>query len=88
MPKVIPVRMCVACRQSKPKNELVRVVRTAEGEIALDATGRKPGRGAYICKSTECLKKAKKTKALDRALGEISPQTYDGLEKAMEGALD
>lgn len=88
MPKVMPVRMCVACRESKPKNELVRVVRIPSGEIMLDSSGKKPGRGAYICKSIECLKKAKKSKALERALGEIAGETYEALETAMEGALD
>lgn len=84
MPKTIPVRMCVACRESKPKTELVRVVRSPEGEISLDFTGRKPGRGAYICKSAACLARAKKAGGLERTLGAISEEIYSALEKSME----
>ena len=62
------MRMCVACREMKPKKELVRVVRTPEGEIVADATGRKNGRGAYLCPVEGCLNKAIKTRALERAL--------------------
>ena len=62
------MRMCVACREMKPKKELIRVVRTVEGEIVADETGRKNGRGAYLCRSEACLSKALKTRALDRAL--------------------
>ena len=68
MQKKIPMRQCAGCRAMKPKKELVRVVRSPEGEIALDFRGKAPGRGAYVCKSAECLKKAQKTRALDRAL--------------------
>ena len=63
----IPMRMCVGCREMKPKRELLRVVRSPEGEITFDLTGRKPGRGAYVCRSAECLKKAIKQKQLERA---------------------
>ena len=62
------MRMCVACREMKPKKELIRVVRTPEGEIVADETGRKNGRGAYLCRSEACFNKAVKTRALDRAL--------------------
>ena len=62
------MRMCVACREMKPKRELLRVVRTPEGEIVADATGRKNGRGAYLCPTEGCLTKAIKTRALERAL--------------------
>jgi len=66
--KKVPMRMCVACREMKPKKELVRVVRTPEGEIVADLTGRKNGRGAYLCRSEACFNKAVKTRALERAL--------------------
>lgn len=66
--KKVPLRMCVGCRQMLPKKELLRIVRTPEGEVKADKTGRAPGRGAYICKNTECLEKAKKIRALERAL--------------------
>ena len=64
----IPMRMCVGCREMKPKMELTRVVKPQEGDCAIDFTGKAPGRGAYVCKSAECLKKAQKTRALERAL--------------------
>lgn len=67
-PKKIPMRMCVGCREMKPKKELLRVVKPQDGEISLDVTGRKAGRGAYVCKSEECLKRAIKQKQLERAL--------------------
>ena len=67
-PRKIPLRMCVGCREMKPKKELLRVVRSPEGEVSLDPTGKKPGRGAYVCYSAECLKKALKQRQLDRAL--------------------
>ena len=68
MMKKVPMRMCVACREMKPKKELIRVVRTPEGEVVADLTGRKNGRGAYLCRSEACLNKAVKTRALERAL--------------------
>ena len=68
MQKKVPMRMCVACRQMQPKKELLRVVRTPEGEVLIDRTGRKNGRGAYLCNRRECLEKAVKTRALERAL--------------------
>lgn len=82
--KKIPMRKCVGCQEMKKKKSLIRVVKTAEGDIILDDTGKKNGRGAYICKSLECLKKAKKTKALERSLGvSVSEQVYEELEKEM-----
>lgn len=82
--KKIPMRKCVGCQEMKEKKSLIRVVKTAEGDIILDDTGKKNGRGAYICKSLECLKKAKKTKALERSLGvSVSEQVYEELEKEM-----
>lgn len=67
-PRKIPMRMCVGCREMKPKKELIRVVKRPTGEIALDNTGKMPGRGAYVCRSQACLSKAIKQKQLDRAL--------------------
>jgi len=67
-PKKIPVRMCIACREGKPKKELIRLVRTPEGKVEIDLTGKASGRGAYICPSEACLEKAYKTKSLSRAL--------------------
>ena len=67
-PKKIPLRMCVGCRESKPKRELIRVVRSPEGEVSLDPVGKKPGRGAYVCRREECLKRAIKQKQLERQL--------------------
>ena len=77
--KKIPMRKCVGCQEMKEKKSLIRVVKTAEGDIILDDTGKKNGRGAYICKSLECL-----TKALERSLGvSVSEQVYEELEKEM-----
>ena len=87
MPKSIPVRMCAGCHERKPKKELVRVVRSPEGELSVDLTGRKPGRGAYLCPDPECLKKARKHRSLDRALEtEIPDEVYGRLLEEMEAA--
>ena len=67
-PRKIPMRMCVGCREMKEKKSLVRVVRLADGGAAIDLTGKAPGRGAYVCPDRECLKKAIRSKALERAL--------------------
>ncbi len=64
----VPMRMCVGCREMKPKKELLRVVRSPEGHVAFDPVGKAPGRGAYVCDNPECLKKAVKTRALERQL--------------------
>jgi hypothetical protein len=83
--KKIPMRMCTGCMEMKPKKELIRVVKNKEGEISLDLVGKKPGRGAYVCKSTDCLEKAFKTKRLSRNLEtSISQEIYDDLRKAVE----
>ncbi|MBO5019679.1 MAG: YlxR family protein [Clostridia bacterium] len=83
--KKISMRMCTGCREMKPKKELIRVVKTAEGEIKLDATGRLNGRGAYICRDKECLMKAKKTNALSRAFEtNVSEDIYTGLETELD----
>ena len=85
--KKTPARMCTACRQMKPKNELVRIVKTPEGDIKLDLTGKLNGRGAYICKSAECLKKAQKIGALSRAFGtEIPAEVFTELERMLSDA--
>ena len=65
--KKVPLRMCVGCREMKPKKELLRVVKAPDGAVSIDVTGRKPGRGAYVCHSAECLKKAIKQRQLERA---------------------
>ena len=83
--KKIPMRMCTACREMKPKRELVRVVKTTEGDIRLDTTGKLNGRGAYICKSKECFIKAKKINALSRAFETSVPEeVYSQLERSLE----
>ena len=67
-PKKIPMRMCVGCREMKPKKELLRAVRSPEGQVSLDTTGKKPGRGAYCCYNAECMRRALKQGQLDRQL--------------------
>lgn len=80
--KKVPERTCIACRSAKPKNELLRVVRDPEGAISLDFTGKKNGRGAYICKDKACLAKCVKSKALDRALNcKVDSEVYERLLK-------
>jgi len=82
--KKIPQRMCTGCMEMKPKKELIRVVRNKEGEISIDTTGKKPGRGAYICKSIECLEKSIKAKRLERNLeGKISGDIFERLKEEM-----
>ncbi len=86
MAKKIPERKCLGCMESFPKSSLIRVVRSPEGEISLDSTGKKSGRGAYICPKADCLKKAVKAKRLDRALEcEIPEELLLLLEKKIEG---
>ena len=74
MPKTVPLRQCLGCREQKPKNELIRVVRSPEGNVSLDFRGKAPGRGAYLCRDAACLKKALKSKALERALNVPIPE--------------
>ena len=82
--KKIPTRICVGCQEAKPKNELIRVIRTAEEEYLIDSTGRKNGRGAYLCPKIDCLMRARKTKGLERSFkGPIPAEVYDRLEKEM-----
>ena len=86
MQKKIPMRQCLGCREAKPKKELIRVVRSPEGEISLDFKGKASGRGAYICHDPQCLKKAIRSKALERAFStQIPPEIYDKLNEQMEG---
>lgn len=82
--KKIPLRQCIGCGEMRSKKEMLRILKTEE-EIILDATGRKNGRGAYLCRSMECLKKARKAKGLDRSFKMTVPAAvYDALEKEME----
>lgn len=82
--KKIPMRMCTGCGEMKPKKELVRVVKSPEGEVSLDLTGKKPGRGAYVCRSAECLKAARKARRLERAFSCRIPDTvYDRMEEEL-----
>lgn len=72
--KKIPLRQCLGCREMKPKKELVRIVRSAEGEVSLDLTGKKPGRGAYICPNPACLTRAFKSRSLEKAFSASIPE--------------
>ena len=81
-PRKIPMRMCVGCREMKEKKELIRVVRSPEGEVSLDPVGKKPGRGAYVCRNADCLKRAIRQKQLERQLD------AEALTAAMEAARE
>lgn len=84
--KKIPMRQCVGCREAKNKKELIRVIKSNENEIFVDVTGKKNGRGAYICNSMECLEKAMKSKALERSLKtEIPKSVYDEMRRELGG---
>lgn len=81
----IPMRKCIGCNEMKPKKELVRIVRSPEGEISVDLTGKKSGRGAYVCRSRDCLATAKKAKRIERAFEcSISDEVYLRLETEIE----
>ena len=83
--KKIPMRQCLGCREMFPKRELIRVVRSPEGEITLDFKGKAPGRGAYLCPNPECLKKARKSRALERAFdAPIPAEIYEQLTAELE----
>ena len=85
MQKKIPMRQCLGCREMKPKKELVRIVRSPEGDIDLDCKGKASGRGAYICPNADCLKKAIKAKAIEKAFETSIPQEiYERLKTRME----
>lgn len=84
-PKKIPLRMCLGCNEMKPKQELLRVVKSPEGEVSLDLTGKKNGRGAYICHSAECLERAVKSKRLERTFSMAVPsEVFESLKKELE----
>ena len=89
MPKKIPIRQCLGCREPKAKKELVRVVRSPEGVVTIDFKGKAPGRGAYVCPNAQCLRKALKSNAIARSLGTPLPQeVMDELLRQMEVAQD
>ncbi len=88
MPKVkkIPQRQCVGCREMKDKKALLRVVKSPEGQVSLDFTGKKSGRGAYVCHDVECLRRARKSRALERAFSTAIPaEVYDAMEAELGG---
>ena len=85
--KKIPLRVCLGCQERKPKKELIRVVRTPEGQIVVDATGKLSGRGAYVCPSDECLRRALKARRLEKSLKHSIPQeTCEALLAALHSA--
>ena len=87
MPKKIPMRQCVGCREMKEKKSLIRVVKSPEGQVSLDFRGKLPGRGAYVCPDPECLKRARKSRALERAFSSpLPPEVWEGLEAQMKEA--
>ena len=82
--KKTPMRMCLGCGEMKPKKELIRAVKSPEGEISIDLTGKKSGRGAYICRSAECFRLARKAKRFEKAFScQISEEVYDAMEKEL-----
>ncbi len=82
--KKIPMRMCLGCGEMKPKKELIRAVKSPEGDISIDLTGKKSGRGAYICRSTECFRKARKARKFEKNFScMISEEVYDSMEKEL-----
>lgn len=85
MPKKIPMRRCIGCGEQREKKDLIRIVRTTEGEISLDVTGRMNGRGAYLCRDRDCLEKAWKRRSLNKAFRmPVSAETYRILSEEME----
>ena len=85
MAKKVPLRQCVGCGEMKGKKDMMRVLKTTEDEICLDVTGKKNGRGAYICRNRECLRKAAKSKGLERSFKmSIPSEVYDTLEKEFD----
>ena len=88
-PRKLPQRQCLGCREMRNKKDLIRVVRSPEGEISLDFKGKKPGRGAYVCPAPACLAKARKSRALERAFSTAIPaEVYDQLEGQMREETD
>ncbi len=89
MAKSVPIRQCMGCREQKPKKEMIRVVRSPEGDVSLDFRGKAPGRGAYLCRNEACLKKAVKSRALERALSVSVPDAvWERLLEEMKAAND
>ena len=89
MQKKIPMRQCMGCNEHRPKKELLRVVRTADGKVVLDFTGKLSGRGAYICPDVSCLKKARKSRRLDHTLEiQIPEEIYEAMEQELERRQD
>ena len=85
MPKTIPIRQCIGCREQKPKPELIRVVRSPSGEVSLDPRGKASGRGAYLCRSADCMKRAIKQKQLERAFEcPMGEETHASLLEALK----
>lgn len=85
MPKKIPMRQCVGCREMKEKRALIRVVRSPEGAVSLDFKGKLPGRGAYVCPQAECLRRARKSRAIERAFSApLPPEVWEELEAQMK----
>lgn len=83
--KKVPLRKCTGCGEMKPKKELIRVVKSPEGELSLDTTGRKPGRGAYVCPNIDCLRTARKAKRLEKAFScPIPAEVYDRMEEELQ----
>lgn len=84
--KKIPMRMCLGCREMKPKRELIRIVMNKNKEVTLDFTGKMPGRGAYICDNAQCAAKLKKSRGIERNFEcEIDPQIYESIERKLQG---
>lgn len=82
--KKIPLRMCLGCNEMKPKKEMIRIVKSSEGEVSLDFTGKKSGRGAYICHSTECFQKARKARRFEKSLScKIDDSVYEVMENEL-----
>ncbi|MBE6854048.1 MAG: YlxR family protein [Ruminococcus sp.] len=87
-PKKVPLRLCLGCNEMMPKQTLIRVVKSPEGEISLDFTGKKPGRGAYICKNPDCLAKAQKSRRLEKSFScRVEGDVYEQLQQALAEAL-
>jgi len=78
LPKTVPIRQCIGCRTQKPKKELIRVVRSPEGSVSLDFRGKAPGRGAYLCRDAACLRKAVRSRSLERSLSVPIPEEVIG----------
>lgn len=83
--KKIPMRMCLGCNEMKPKRDLIRVVRSPEGEVSIDLTGKKSGRGAYICRSCGCFERARRARRFEKAFScKISDEVYDTMESELK----